>query len=280
MNSKIKIGAYGSPFSHDFSSCHNNLPKKFQWDFNTQNDIEVYMDFDITGGFNSQSKYKFLWLCESKELFNNSYDFIKNNLNIFKNSYKKIFTHCNELLDVDDIFEYCPAGSNKSWIVEGKINKKTKLVSMICSGTQITKGHKFRNDIMKVLKQNNTPVDFYGRSHNPFSKKEEALSDYCFSFVIENGSYSHYYTEKIMDCFATGTIPIYYGAPDINTIFNKDGIIILDDNFDINKLSPEYYWSKMDAIKENYELCLNHKIADDCLFEQIEREIHNDTYNL
>jgi hypothetical protein len=151
---------------------------------------------------------------------------------------------------------------------------------MISSGKSITEGHRFRNQKMKEFQLKNYPIDFYGKSFNPFIKKEDVLNKYYFSIVIENGKYSTYYTEKIMDCFATGTIPIYYGAPDINTIFNKDGIIILDDNFDINKLSPEYYWSKMDAIKENYELCLNHKIADDCLFEQIEREIHNDTYNL
>jgi hypothetical protein len=273
MNSKIKIGAFGSPFSHDFSSCHNNLPKKFQWDFNTQNDIEVYMDFDIIGGFNSHSKYKFLWLSESKELFDNSYDFIKNNLNIFKNSYKKIFTHCNELLGVDDIFEYCPAGSNKSWIVEGKINKKTKLVSMICSGKEITKGHKFRNDIMKVLKQNNAPVDYYGRSHNPFSKKEEALSDYCFSFVIENGSYSHYYTEKIMDCFACGTIPIYWGSPEIQKDFDINGIILFDNNFKFNSLDRDLYISKIEHINNNFLKEKNHKIADDILFDKIEKYI-------
>jgi len=86
-------------------------------------------------------------------------------------------------------------------------------------------------------------------------------------------------TNNVNDCNLC-LVAENYVPPEIDTIFNKDGIIILDDNFDINKLSPEYYWSKMNAIKENYELCLNHKIADDCLFEQIEKEIHNDTYNL
>lgn len=270
MTNKIKIGGFGSPFSHDLSSCFGNPPKKFEWEFNTKNDIEVYMDFNIVGGFNSLSKNKFLWLCESKELFKLQYEYIKNNLNIFKNCYKKIFTHCYELLNVDDLFEYCPPASNKSWIIDGKIYKKTKLVSMICSGTSITEGHRFRNNLMESLKSQNAPVDFFGRSHNPFSKKEEALADYCFSFVIENGSYTHYYTEKIMDCFACGTIPIYWGSPLIGKNFDINGIILYNENLNFKNLTLDLYISKLEYINQNFLKEKNHQIADDVLFDKIQ----------
>ena len=53
-----------------------------------------------------------------------------------------------------------------------------------------------------------------------------------------------YFTEKLLDCFATGTIPVYLGAPDIDKHFNKDGIINLADEFYI---SEELYYSKMNA---------------------------------
>ena len=33
-----------------------------------------------------------------------------------------------------------------------------------------------------------------------------------FSVCIENDVYDTYFTEKILDCFATGTIPIYKGT--------------------------------------------------------------------
>ena len=86
---------------------------------------------------------------------------------------------------------------------------------------------------------------------------------------MENGVYSTYYTEKIMDCFATGTIPIYYGTPDIIDYYNKDGIIFLDDSFDMSKITAEYYYSKQDAIKDNYERCLKQLTADDYIYEKI-----------
>jgi hypothetical protein len=72
-----------------------------------------------------------------------------------------------------------------------------------------------------------------------------------------------------MDCFACGTIPIYHGTPEIDKMFNMDGIILLNDNFNINMLTVDYYYSKLNAIKENYELCLNHQTSDDFLYEQI-----------
>ena len=267
-----EISAFGSPFSHDITSCHNVSPKNFKWIFDqpSKDDIEVYMDYNILGGFESNSKNKFLWLCESKEYFIPQYSFIKKDILNFKKIYKKIFTHDLELIQTDDLFEYCPPASNKSWITSGKIYNKTKLVSMICSGKDITSGHKYRNNLMKLYKDKNLSIDFYGKSHNPFTQKEEALSDYCFSFVVENGNYGHYYTEKIMDCFATGTIPIYYGSPEISKHFNKNGIIILDDLFDYNTLSFDLYLSKINAINENFIKEKTHKIADDVLFEKIQ----------
>tara|TARA_R110000868_G_scaffold405811_1_gene685636 strand:+ start:2479 stop:3327 length:849 start_codon:yes stop_codon:yes gene_type:complete len=271
----INLSSFGSPFKHAPSSCGYLHPLKFSWVHNKKTDsgIEVYQDYDILGGTSSTSINKFLWLCESKSISHKQYEFIKNNYRDLKSVYKKIFIHDRDYLLLDDIFEYVPPASNQTWVIDKQIHKKTKLVSMISSGKTVTEGHNFRNKKMEEFKVKNYPIDFYGRSFNPFIKKEDVLNDYYFSIVIENGKYSTYYTEKIMDCFATGTIPIYYGAPDIDAIFNKDGIIILDDIFDINSISPEYYWSKMKAIKDNYEICLTHKIADDCLFEKIEMNL-------
>jgi len=270
-----KISGFGSPFSHDISSCAGIAPSNFKWEFNNScpSNIEIYMDYNILGGKISSCPNKFLWLCESRELFLSNYEFIKNNLNFFKNYYKKIFINDTNLLNIDDIFEYCPPASNKSWILDGKIYNKTKLVSMICSGIDTTSGHKHRNKTMTEFKNKNLPIDFYGRSHNPFKMKEEPLANYCFSFVIENGSYSNYYTEKIMDCFACGTIPIYWGSPDIGKLFNLNGIIIFDDDFNFNNLSYDLYYSKMEYIKENFLLEKNHKIADDTLYEKIQNYI-------
>jgi hypothetical protein len=81
-----------------------------------------------------------------------------------------------------------------------------------------------------------------------------------FSVAIENGFYESYYTEKILDCFATGTIPVYKGTPDIGNFFNSDGIIDLSQEFEV---SEEIYYNKMDAIKDNLERVKKIEVLED-----------------
>ena len=51
--------------------------------------------------------------------------------------------------------------------------------------------------------------------------KLQTLSRYKFNLCFENCIYPGYITEKIFDCFFSGTIPIYYGAPDITDFIPK-----------------------------------------------------------
>lgn len=55
--------------------------------------------------------------------------------------------------------------------------------------------------------------------------KMEVLSKYKFAICYENAPYDGYVTEKIYDCLAAGTIPVYLGAPDIETIVPPDCFI-------------------------------------------------------
>lgn len=51
------------------------------------------------------------------------------------------------------------------------------------------------------------------------------LSEYTFCLCYENLSLKGYITEKIFDCLVAGTIPIYLGAPDIETVVPADAFI-------------------------------------------------------
>ena len=104
-----------------------------------------------------------------------------------------------------------------------------------------------------------------GRGDMEIKDKEEGLADYMFSVAIEN--MDNWWTEKILDCFLCGTIPIFYGTPNIGKWFNTDGIIILEDGFDIESLTPELYYSKMDAIKDNFQRGLPYEITEDYIWE-------------
>lgn len=60
---------------------------------------------------------------------------------------------------------------------------------------------------------------------NPVNNKFEFDKKHKFSLCYENTSHPGYITEKIIEAFAAQTIPIYWGDPEINKIFNDHAFI-------------------------------------------------------
>ena len=170
--------------------------------------------------------------------------------------------HTIKNFDLHRKFKYAPLYG--SWVTEPKMYEKSKLISMICSNKVMCLGHQHRLSWAQKLQGK---VDFYGRGFNEIQSKEEGLCDYMFSVAIENASYDSYFTEKVQDCFSTGTIPIYYGAPDIGKFFNPDGIITLTDDFDPSQLTPEIYYDKMMLSRKILEIIKSLPINEDNIYK-------------
>lgn len=271
--------AIGAPFQIEYSSNSNLLPQSFSWiaeDF----PVKVFIDGGIAIGMSYQKKpgtMKIAWVCESRAIFH-AMNFPREVweeqfLNIC-DSYDLLFTSEKSWLGKHPKVRYCPAGSNLPWIKNQNIFPKTKLASMIASPKKFAFGHAIRHQLAEQYKNN---LDLYGgvlgsrrlSPSVPWGDKSEGLNDYMFSITVENDKYSTYYTEKITDCFATGTIPVYWGAPDIGDIFNKDGIIELTPDFDPKTLTKELYESKLDAVRDNFNRVKELVSADDQLFKLI-----------
>lgn len=261
----VKINMLSRNFAHDKGSTANKPPVNIEWAFNSyDNPISVYLDNDVMRGVQDKSNGKpsFLWLIESRKFDGGAIDSIKNNLDAVVETYEQIWTHNQELLALHPKFKWAPAYG--SYITDFGIHPKTKLVSMIVSAKRWTRQHEIRHDFAVA---NKDKIDVYGRGTLEIAKKEQGLNDYMFSFAAENDTYDTYFTEKILDCFATGTIPIYMGTPRIVEHFNADGILFFDGSYDLSTLTPELYYSKMDAIKDNYERVQSYSVLDDWLFE-------------
>lgn len=138
-----------------------------------------------------------------------------------------------------------------------QIYPKSKLVSFITSNKQFTSGHIFRCQCAASVSKQIPSVDLFGMGIRPIHGKIEGLKDYRFSVAMENGKVDHYFTEKILDCFLTGTIPIYHGCPNIGNYFNTDGFFIFDTEEDLlnilKSLTSEAYEKRLDIIKENFD---------------------------
>jgi hypothetical protein len=262
---KRKLNLVGDSFTHLTGgnkgySTHGKESKFIEWVRDSSLPETMYVDSWLPLAFSDDVKgVKYGWLLESKEVATNIFLDVRQNYKKYFDTFKYIFTHSQELLDLDSRFKWCPA--NGYWIRDAKIYPKTKMISFITSNKNFTQGHKKRLEwVSKIGDQ----VDLYGRGFNEIKSKEEGLCDYMFSVVIENGCYASYFTEKILDCFATGTIPVYLGTPDIGDFFNKNGIIELSDEFDV---SEEIYYSKMEAIKENLEKIKDIEILEDFIYQ-------------
>ena len=68
--------------------------------------------------------------------------------------------------------------------------------------------HVFRKQIAKHLILNDN-VDVMGKVVNKYVSCEDIYRDYMYSIAIENTIEPFYFTEKILNCFASKTIPIY-----------------------------------------------------------------------
>jgi hypothetical protein len=91
---------------------------------------------------------------------------------------------------------------------------------------------------------------------------------------MENATYSNMFTEKITDCFMTGTIPVYYGMHNIGDFFNEDGIITLNEEFKIEDLSFDLYNSKINAVMDNFQRAKDLLVAEDYIYlKYIKNEI-------
>ena len=113
-------------------------------------------------------------------------------------------------------------------------------------------------------------MDLFGSGRpNQLKDKEDGLVDYMFSVAIENDDSDTYFTEKLTDCFAVGTVPVYWGSRKVvEKYFDPRGVIFLEDDPTLSTLSVEKYQSMMPAIEENFKLAQELPIAEDYFFEK------------
>jgi hypothetical protein len=162
------------------------------------------------------------------------------------------------------------------------IFKKEFKVSSLTGDKDSLTGHKLRRTLYD--NQLNFPHNFvFFVSHkattlqvtekNPviYETKLPLFETFQFSIVIECSKQNNYFTEKLIDSFMTGTVPIYWGCPSIGNFFNLNGILVFNDINDllliINSLSFEKYNLMLGAINENYEKAKEFLIAEDWIYK-------------
>ena len=259
------------------STSANNRSVYTRWIRNGTGLVNLYVNGEALKVLEDDSdKPKFIWLLESREIIPDQYKFIEDNYDFVASRVDGIFTADQRLtheVGPDGKFLYCLSNA-APWVMDRDIYTKSKLVSMIASNKGYTEGHRRRLKVVQAYVDKFGQDDLYGwgLTHElPLKEKSRGLREYMFSFACENANYPTYFTEKLTDCFACGTIPVYYGTAGVAQYFDADGIIFLDqnspwENIPWDKLTPEYYESKKDVIKENFEIAKSMRVAEDYMY--------------
>lgn len=263
----VRINIRDKNFAGEKSSCHKGVNKFVEWEFgNIPVSKSCFITDQCIGDIYKASgvKRKIAWILEPRAIFPNVYDWIEQNNKLFD----FVLTFDTDLVNKGENFLYYPHG--RCWINNYVEVDKSNKTSIIASVKNYTIGHRLRHEVISRL---GNSIDVFGSGYKPIEEKEESLSPYKFSITIENSIQTGYWTEKIVDCFATKTIPIFWGDTSVNDTFNKDGIIHFNtleelDSImsDIKNNGDAIYESKIKAIEENFIAAEQYRIPEDWIY--------------
>jgi len=106
-----------------------------------------------------------------------------------------------------------------------------------------------RHNFFETLRKLDTTVDGLGEANhtkdvkipprNKWWELPEVYSNYKFGLAMENTMENGYLTEKIMNVYLGGAIPIYWGSPVVKEIFNPDSFIYINDYPDFDSCAKD-----------------------------------------
>lgn len=232
-------------------------PKYIEWT-NKPTGLDCYVN-EYVKTVSTPPEQSIALLIEPRSLYGEVYDWMNENANKFK----YVFTHDNELLKLPNAKKILFGGV---WASDPK--EKTKNISMISSNKHLCPLHDVRYNLCRQLENK---IDCYGWNGHRIDTIS-AHAPYRFAVVIENYIDDYWFTEKICNCFANKTIPIYYGARKIGKYFNLDGIIqavpeeipALIEILNCEKTYKEHLW----AVEDNYKRVKDYYCFEDWFYNE------------
>ena len=239
--------------------------------------ISVFTDKSFTPSLIKQDKAskKVAWIVECREVHPPAYKQVI----IVEDEIDYIFTFDELLLKRGDKYVLTPIASSRIVDNHANLYKKSKLISLIASDKRWCSGHKFRH---QIAANNYDKVDLWGRAFKkmPEGAKVLALAEYSFSITVENSKGKNYFTEKLIDCFRTGTVPIYWGCPNVGDFFDEGGIISFNELSELEEilknLNFEEYHKRFESVKRNFNLAKQWTSMDDTFAKKLMEKCGNE----
>ncbi len=249
-----------------------------QFDLYHEKQIELYVD-NLPSTPIPDNTIRVVLLIEVQDILNLNEPVMQGANNKY---FNLVLTHNPYLLEnckIAHMFEF-----GTTWIKGFSFPKKEFEVSTLVGGKLYAPGHHLRQKVwFKENRIKNIPTKFFlsgnlggieNFKNNPILGSDKALLFYSqFHICIENSKRENWFTEKLIDCLQTKTIPIYWGCPNIGNWFNLDGFFIVENLEDIinvcNSLNENTYQEKLAIVEENFEKSKKFATISDRLIEKI-----------
>jgi len=239
---------------------------KKQDNYNITVFTDRFLNKETVSSVNSNKKIG--WLIEPRAQHPTNYRDIER----VEGSLDFIFTHDEYLLNKSsNKYKFLPA----DWVCiereSHSVHTKSNLVSMIYSN----KGELDRTLRGQVATSFKDKIELFGSgsSCGELDIKSFSLNSFCFSVAMENSIANNYYTEKIIDCFITGNVPIYRGCNNIGDFFDIRGIITFNKLSEleeiINNLTFTKYMDMLPYIQTNFGLAKQYIDPDNIIYSFI-----------
>lgn len=242
-----------------------------RYSFTRQFDQSVCVSFD-TVQTDPACDFRVLVQCEPPKLYIAFKDMVYQNYQQFD----LVLTYDERLLALPNAKEFIPVGT---WINDIVI-EKTDQISFLMSSKIWTQEHRMRFQILRELEGRDRIGDFeflMHRSPPSLPDKDIFFTNAKFHIACENQVMNNMFTEKILDCFKTYTIPIYYGCVNIEKYFDVRGILRFNtiDQFRyiMGNITPDTYMDMLPYATVNHDLAREY--WEDSIYQRIETVIQN-----
>ena len=214
--------------------------------------------------------FKVLVQCEPPKLYIAFEGMVKQNYQ----NFDLILAYDERLLTLPNAHEFIPVGS---WIDDIAIDK-TNQISYIMSSKIWTHEHRMRFQILRQVENSDKlgKFDFLmHRSPPRIQSKNPFFVNAKFHITCENQVMNNMFSEKLLDCFKTFTIPIYYGCKNISDYFDTRGMLEFNtiEQFChiIDNLDHGTYDKMMPYVLKNHDLAKSY--WENNIYQRLETEI-------
>jgi hypothetical protein len=233
--------------------------------FQTKKFCELYADMIPN---TPKESIRVLWVMEPNEVSGFRQNAITNH-----EKFDLILTGDKEILSSCPNAKLFPYGT--TWIKDFEFSEqKEYCITTLIGGKTQCSGHVLRHSVPEKSKSiTSIPIHLYNSINTSFIQLPEMrqmksnlwkneLFYSQFHIVIENVTEDNWFTEKLIDCFQTKTIPIYIGCNNIGDYFDLRGMFhvkSLEEMVEMcNTITPETYQNMLEFVSINYDKSMNY----------------------